>query len=282
MKKRFCLVFILVLCCFMPTTLFAKSNDIHDLTIICPTSNMNVSLYRVADENYELTSKFSNYSIDLKHDVQGSANALENRILKDGIEEDAFVSSASSGKACFTGLMSGIYLVVGNEVQKNGVFYVPQVSLISLSGDLNIDLKYETNDKPVSLHVLKVWKMDSKKNRPSSIEVCLLRTDDLGNSVVVDKQVLSSENQWAYTWNDLSASYKYCVMETSVPAGYKESCSREKNTVILTNTGSYTNKVENKKDKELALTGQLWWPVPVLLFIGFVLFGLGCYLRNEN
>lgn len=281
MKKRLCLFFVLVLCCLLPMTLFAKS-DLMNLTVTCPTSNMHVSLYRVADENYELTKKFSNYSIDLEHDVQGSANALENRILKDGIEEDASVSSKSSGKASFTGLISGIYLVVGNEVQKDGVFYVPQVSLVSLSGDLNIDLKYETNDKPVSLHVLKVWKMDSKKNRPSSVEVCLLRTDDLGNSVVVDKQVLSSENQWAYTWNDLFASYKYSAMETSVPAGYTESCSREKDTVILTNTGSYTNKVENKKDKELALTGQLWWPVPVLLFIGFVLFGLGRYLRNEK
>ena len=42
------------------------------------------------------------------------------------------------------------------------------------------------------------------------------------------------------------------------------------------------DKKKEKKDDELAFTGQLWWPVPVLLFVGLVLFGLGCQLRNEK
>ena len=87
-----------------------------NLDVSCPISNMQVSLYRVADENYKLTGVFSNYSVDLKQDVQGAANALENRILMDGIEADASNSSDSSYKASFTGLEAGIYLVVGKEV----------------------------------------------------------------------------------------------------------------------------------------------------------------------
>lgn len=276
MKRILYLVFLSLLCCFLPMTLFAKT-DFMNLTVTCPVSNMQVSLYRVADENYNLVDSFSHYSIDLKQDVQGAANALENRILMDGIEADASVTSDSLSTANFTGLETGIYLVVGKEVFQDGVFYMPQVSLISLSGDLSMDLKYETSVKPSRIHVLKVWKRDSKKFRPKSIEVCLLRSD----GIVVDRVVLNSDNQWSTTWDNLSTLYTYRVMETSVPSGYKESCTREKDTIILTNTGNYTDKVD-KKDEELPNSGQLWWPVPVLLFVGLVLFGLGRYLKNEE
>lgn len=276
MKRIVCFVFLTLLCCLLPMTLFADS-DFMNLVVSCPISNMQVSLYRVADENYNLVDSFSQYSIDLKQDVQGAANALENRILMDGIEADASNSSDSSYKASFSGLESGIYLVVGKEVESNGVFYMPQVSLVSLSGDLSVDLKYETSVKSSRIHVLKVWKRDNKKSRPKSIEVCLLRSD----GIVVDKVVLNSDNQWSTTWDHLSTSYTYRVMETSVPSGYKESCTREKDTIILTNTGNFTDKVE-KKDDELPNSGQLWWPVPVLLFVGLVLFGLGRHLKNEE
>lgn len=276
MKRILYFVFLSLLCCFLPMTLFADS-DFMNLTVTCPVSNMQVSLYRVADENYNLVDSFSQYSIDLKQDVQGAANALENRILMDGIEADASGFSDSLGNAGFTGLESGIYLVVGKEAFQDGVFYMPQVSLVSLSGDLSVDLKYETSVKPSRIHVLKVWKRDSKKSRPKSIEVCLLRSD----GIVVDRVVLNSDNQWSTTWDNLSTLYTYRVMETSVPSGYKESCSREKDTIILTNTGNYTDKVE-KKDEELPNSGQLWWPVPVLLFVGLVLFGLGRHLKNEE
>lgn len=276
MKRILYFVFLSLLCCFLPMTLFADS-DFMNLDVNCPISNMNVSLYRVADENYNLVDSFSRYSIDLKQDVQGAANALENRILMDGIEADACVTSDSLGNASFTGLESGIYLVVGKEVESNGVFYMPQVSLVSLSGDLSVDLKVETSDKPSRIHVLKVWKRDNKKSRPKSIEVCLLRSD----GIVVDRVVLNSDNQWSYTWDNLSTSYTYSVMETSVPSGYKESCTREKDTIVLTNTGSDKYRVE-KKDEVLPNSGQLWWPVPVLLFVGLVLFGLGRHLKNEE
>lgn len=276
MKRIVCFVFLTLLCCLLPMTLFADS-DFMNLVVSCPVSNMQVSLYRVADENYKLVDAFSHYSIDLKQDVQGAANALENRILMDGIEADACVTSDSVGNASFTGLESGIYLVVGKEVFQNGVFYMPQVSLVSLSGDLSVDLKYEMSDKPSRIHVLKVWKKDNKKSRPKSIEVCLLRSD----GIVVDRVVLNSDNQWSTTWNNLSTLYTYRVMETSVPSGYKESYTREKDTIILTNTGSDKYRVE-KKDEVLPNSGQLWWPVPVLLFVGLVLFGLGRHLKNEE
>ena len=65
MKRILYFVFLTLLCCFLPMTLFADS-DFMNLDVSCPISNMQVSLYRVADENYNLTGKFSGYSVDLK------------------------------------------------------------------------------------------------------------------------------------------------------------------------------------------------------------------------
>ncbi len=56
----------------------------------------------------------------------------------------------------------------------------------------------------------------------------------------------------------------------------------EKDSIVLTNTGSYTDKKKEKKDDELAFTGQLWWPVPVLLFVRSCFIWLRRQLRNEK
>lgn len=115
------------------------------------------------------------------------------------------------------------------------------------------------------MRVQKVWKDDDKKNRPSSIGV-----DLLGDGKVVDHQVLSEENHWTYAWNDLSGDMRWSCVETSVPSGYSVSSYREGDHIVLKNS---LNKIVDSKKSEsnLPLTGQLWWPVPVLLFVG-----LGC------
>lgn len=79
------------------------------------------------------------------------------------------------------------------KVESNGVFFIYHKYHISLSGDLSVDLKYETSNKASRIHVLKVWKKDNKKSRPKSIEVCLLRSD----GIVVDKVKLNLDNQWS-------------------------------------------------------------------------------------
>lgn len=92
----------------------------------------------------------------------------------------------------------------------------------------------------------------------------------VGDGTVVDHQVLSEENHWTYAWNDLSADMRWSCVETSVPSGYSVSSYREGDHIVLKNS---LNKVVDSKKSEsnLPLTGQLWWPVPVLLFVG-----LGC------
>ena len=141
-------------------------------------------------------------------------------------------------------------------------------------------MKYEKNDYTyTSLHVLKVWKQDTDNTRPASIQVDLLQKDTEGNTIVYDQQILSDDNQWSYTWNDLSSRYTWNVVETTVPEGYTESSIKEGNTVVLTNT-STTPVIEEKPkpSNQLPLTGQLQWPIPVLVIAGimFLIIGKAC------
>ena len=57
-----------------------------------------------------------------------------------------------------------------------------------------------TEASQTKIHVLKVWKQDQVKERPASVQVDLLRTDQNGTTTVADSQILKKENQWSYTW----------------------------------------------------------------------------------
>lgn len=67
---------------------------------------------------------------------------------------------------------------------------------------------------------MKVWKQDQVKERPASVQVDLLRTDQNGTTTVADSQILKKENQWSYTWENLSSQVSWSVVETEVPSGY--------------------------------------------------------------
>ena len=72
-------------------------------------------------------------------------------------------------------------------------------------------------------------------------------------------------------------------MESQVPAGYYVSTARVDSTVVVTNTAKQpvsdknnTQTQSNKPGAELPQTGQLWWPVLVLLLGGIICIVVGC------
>lgn len=142
-----------------------------------------------------------------------------------------------------------------------------------------------------------MWKQDQEKERPDSIVVELLQTDVEGNTTVVDRQTLTKENQWSYTWKNLSTVMRWSVSEAEVPKGYTVAVAREGNTVVLTNTAKKpgnpdgevnppskkpTDKTTDKTSDKLPQTGQLWWPVLVLLFAGAICLLVGRVLRDRK
>ena len=86
------------------------------------------------------------------------------------------------------------------------------------------------------------------------------------------------------------------MVETEVPSGYTVSTSREGNTVVLTNTKTADSEDKpeapdktgtsgengGNSSQKLPQTGQLWWPVLVLLFAGAICLLVGRILRDRK
>ena len=85
--------------------------------------------------------------------------------------------------------------------------------------------------------------------------------------------------------------------EAEVPKGYTVAVTREGDTVVLTNTAKKsgnpdgevnppskkpTGKTTDKTSDKLPQTGQLWWPVLVLLFAGAICLLAGRVLRDRK
>ena len=328
-----------------------ESTQKGSISLVCPVEGMELSLYRVAEYeesgSFTLTERFQKYPVSLERksqeDWQGAADALADYIRRDGITADAVLASGADRKVCFTDFNRGLYLVLGQttELQEDGKTqsYEPQTALISLPEDsqgtseetepyqVTAVLKFVKNEKPekpeepgspeeeeeTKIHVLKVWKQDQEKERPDSIVVELLQTDVEGNTTVVDRQTLTKENQWSYTWKNLSTLMRWSVSEAEVPDGYTVAVTREGNTVVLTNTAKKsgksdgevnppskkptdkttnetinktinktTDKTTDKTSDKLPQTGQLWWPVLVLLFAGAICLLVGRVLRDRK
>ena len=240
------------------------------IVVECPLEGMEVSIYRIADDS-GLVSPYDAYPVSLDGDLQACANALVNYIKVDNIGADGYVVSGVDNKAYFNGLEKGLYLISVKPIDDGTYVYSPQVTLVNLESELVVDLKYDRalkGSEPINLHVLKVWKNDNVDSRPSSIKVTLLK-----DGVVYDKQELNKLNHFSFTWNGLDSTYTYDVIEDNVPSGYTVGLNRSGNTITVTNDGGIVEDV-SVPDK-LPLTGQLWWPVPFLVIVGFTCLLIG-------
>ena len=240
------------------------------IVVECPLQGMEVSIYRIADDN-GLVSPYDTYPVSLNGDLQACANALVNYIKVDNLSADGHAVSGGDKRVYFNSLEKGLYLISVKPIDDGTYVYSPQVTLVNLESELVVDLKYDRvlkGSEPINLHVLKVWKNDDVDSRPSSIEVSLLR-----DGVVYDKQELNKLNHFSFTWNSLDSTYTYDVIEDNVPSGYTVGLNRSANTITVTNDGGI---VENASvSDKLPLTGQLWWPVPFLVIVGFVCLLIG-------
>ncbi len=189
-----------------------------------------------------------------------------------------------------TGLAPGLYLVMGHPCSQNGYDYWPEPFVVCLPGQdgetgaLNYDLAVvPKHDVPpegetVTHKVLKVWDDDGGEDeRPAEVTVQLLQDGD-----VYDTVALTAENNWRYTWDGLDASCVWNVVET-VPEGYTVTVVQEGLTFVITNSMDVTTPVyPPDDDPDLPQTGQLWWPVPVLVAAGLFLILLGQVRRRGD
>lgn len=240
-------------------------------------------LYQVAEikENdgnlsYELTPEFEESNVDLADvNAKGLAKTLEifaaDRELQ-GEEKPV----TESGIVCFRNLNSGLYLVMQTKASEG--YYPAESFLVSVpmqsedgmewiydvDATPKMELKPDTPEKPIDLTVKKVWE-DDGKNRPDSISVGLYDGD-----VLVEKVVLNAGCNWTHTWKGLDSHKEWKILEINVPKGYTVSYQTTNFVTTVTNTG------------KLIQTGQLNWPVPVMVFSGLLLMLIGYVLLHSK
>lgn len=299
MKKYKKIVLSLLLCClFFPLTIQAagkinKEQDVS-LTLSCSHENVPFYLYYVAsiDEYGELgvNSSFSDFNVNItgKNDEAWNELALT---LAGYVDQEQMVPAASkktdvNGEVTFPSLDQGLYLICSEKVSSNGMIYQTSPSMVLLPSldEINNDWVYDVNVNPkgeeiedtnTSIKVQKVWKDSGNKNkRPSSIMVQLYKDGEIYDSIT-----LSEENNWQHIWENCSTKSNYTLVEQKLDS-YTVQVSKEGITYLITNT--YKTVTPSVPNKNIPFTGQLWWPVLILITLGLFFILIGLIRRRQN
>ncbi len=237
-------------------------------------NDMKVSVTKIADLNgtdYILSKEFKDSGISIDGIVDSPSEATARDILK-YIKKNKIVSVSKTseyGKAQFENLSEGIWLVFCEDSEK----YSFNPYLVFLPFANNGGLNYNVTSTPKlklnklddkSIYVIKKWDDNNNeaKKRPEKITVELKRGEK-----VVDTVVLNEGNGWAHTFEGQSNEGKYSVNEKMVKNYSVKYSGDSENGFIITNTYN---------SGKLPQTGQLWWPIGIVLFVGllFVLLGI--------
>lgn len=260
-----------------------------------PMEGMILELHRVSDmdETGELTVRepFASFASDL--DIRGrndaawqeTAEKLERWVILDQMEPMSEAKVNEEGIASLSGLPMGLYLVVTEGLEKDGQIYtVAPFFLVVPERDSQDRWNYDVcakakpaeNPKRMDYRVIKLWKDTCHpEKRPESITVRLYCDGEPYGEPVT----LPENGRWSHTWKDLDVNHKWTVVEERVP-GYRSEVATDGTTFLITNTHTHTTTPD--KPGKLPQTGQLWWPVPLLLWAGVLCLVIGLIRRRGS
>lgn len=305
---------VLLALCLPAEAMAAGSIDLGREVSLCiscqedgqPLAGAEWAVYLVATaaETGELTTTeaFRQFPVNMRGENDQAwktlASTLEGYVLRDGIAPaDSGVSDEQGLMQFPTGasrLTPGLYLVLGQRHTQDGRRYDPSPFMVLLPTQdkqanvwdyaVNVNAKYEGSDIPedpaqtVSRKVLKVWQDEGQETaRPQEVVVQLLR-----NGSVYDTVTLNAQNNWRFRWTGLPADAVWTVAEKECE-NYTVEVSREGATFVVTNTCAQDFPDETPPaTPTLPQTGQLWWPVPVLLSAGLLCVVLGLLRRRRE
>ena len=284
-----------------PKMLYAEekvdTNQKCTLEIKYEAIDAQLRLYRIAeideDASFTLTEAYQDYRVALDDDAEAAALALESYINRDQKVPEAYAQTDKNGVVRFENLETGIYLLLSNRVEKDTFCYEPLPVMVSLPSksvemsqyqyDVVINMKYtkmniEDLPETIDMKVMKSWVGGSAQNQPKSIVATLLK-----DGFEHDKVELSQANNWQHEWKDLSSKFVWDVIEDKVPEHYTLKKNKNNLTIILTNTYDDSDDDSgNKKPPKAPDSGQLWWPIPLLVVGGLSFVVLGFILRKKE
>lgn len=288
-----------------------------------PVAGVPFDLYCIADVDaygeYTLTQTFVNYPVRVDgltaEAWKSLAETLCAYIDRDKIPSLCSGNTDAQGRLQFpeqntlkngASLRPGLYLVRGRELNRDGYIYVTEPFLVQLPSqdkesntwvyDVTAQPKHTRTQIPpqvpeedtIERRVLKVWKKDSEKVRPTQITIQLLR-----DGTVYDTVTLTKDNNWRYTWKELpeyrgdGSRIVWQVTEKGLK-DYTVLVTQEGITFVVTNTYSpgdgsdHNTPPGSGNGGKLPQTGVLWWPVPVLAGSGILLLFGSILLKRKD
>lgn len=265
--------------------------NVGEVVIKYPLNNVEFKLFYLGEwknRKIDYQGEFANSHVT--DDLTQAAEALAVYANKNQLTPTK-VEKTNNGEVMFTNVKKGIYLILADDGMNGKERYHAMPTLLSMPNYVDnteswfteINAKYNQDEVPdeTELEVIKVWDDNNSKNRPNSIEVELLR-----NNEVYDTKTLSKSNNWKYKWTNLDGSYEWSVYEKSVFNDYTVAIEQENNQTIITNKSNYktpnyksssssSSSTFRSRTSRIPQTGQLWWPVVALGGFGVLFIVIG-------
>lgn len=245
-----------------------------------PIGGGEITIYKVANANvadnnlsFTFTEDFEDCGLSIDDYYKTEfAEGIAHHIWANKTQGNSLVTNAQ-GVAEFTGLTHGIYMIAQTKAAEGFSAFAPFIAQLPTTMDSRWVYDLDVTPKVdviryTNITVQKVWNDDNgagATKRPESVKIQLL----LGGEVV-DAATLSDKNEWKHTWTDLIERDDYSVKEVNVPKGYKATYKQSDFTFTVTNTST------------LAQTGQLNWPIPILIIVGMILIVVGYILLSRG
>ena len=252
-----------------------------------PFANMKFYAYFVAefDKNGKLTpdGDFESLNLGLESELDYSSlsDILSKKVLTDGMSPDHTALSDEYGLALFDGpeLNQGLYIIMSEKFRRDDKVYSMSPFAVTLpfeygnetGYDVFASAKFDVSPALDLYTVYKVWDDEgSEDKRPPKIDIMLYCDGE-----IYDEISLPHEGSWKYEWHDLPADHTWWIEEKEV-TDYKASISQNGTSFTITN--KFTG---NPPEEDVPSTGQLWWPVPILLCVGLLFVSVGVIRRTR-
>lgn len=278
MKKILLYIILISIYLIIPNKIYAISTDkakeiinldrLNNLTLNYNYNDYNfnntlVKIYYIASINKDLNYQLSNDFIDYQIKINNIKSSYEWDILKQTIAsyieadniKETIEKSIEDNTLYIDNLKSGLYFIKTEKIDTLDYTLEFDSILINIpdlqeDGTWNYDISIYPKAKEhikkydnITYTVIKEWQ-DNKINRPENIEIEIYK-----DGLLVDNQILSSNNNWMYKWNTLDDGSTWTVVERNIPTNYNVSISKDNLNFIIINTDS-TYQEENPKTSD--------------------------------